>query len=150
MASIGVLDRSHFEPIEASKETFVSYWKGRSVNNESNEDDISHVVYRILGFIALSVAAGVGIAALSGFAVYGSVVIIPVGIIAGIYCFTHARTIEGTHRAQELDEIRSQIKTLSLSQIADQFTWREIFKKGILTPDEFAQAFRAEMHSLTV
>jgi|GEM_PF-6073202 len=140
-------------PRQWTNASFISFWKsnpGHSANLGENEAKVNSVAYRVIGGLAAAMAAAILILGACSIVVVGHTVIIPLCILVSAFSFWRARSMEKEEEACQLETTRKEVKYLPLPQIANRYTWNEIFGWGILTADEFADAYRAHVKSLPI
>jgi hypothetical protein len=136
-----------------TNESFISFWKRNSThyaNLGESDAKVHSVAYRVIGGLFAAMAVSVLILGACSIAVAGHTVIIPLSILVSVFSFWRAMSIEKDQEASQLELIQKDVKYLPLPQIARRYSWSEIFGWGILTQDEFADAFRAHIKTLPI
>lgn len=141
------------EAEQTTKDEFVAAWRGRQLYSGQlglGNPHVAQVAFRVLGALAASTAATFIVLSLCSIVVLGHSVIIPLCVLTSIFSFMRAKSIQSEQEAKALESMRQDIANLSLKEVASEYSWNQLFTRGILSPDEFAIRYREQVSSMTI
>lgn len=136
---------------KSAKQEFIAAWRDRALYSvDFSDPQVHYVALRTLGVLAAASAATLIVLSIYSIVVGGQYVIIPLCLLTSIFSFMRASVIRYQVEAKAAESLRKEIAHLSLKEVIHEYSWKQIFNRGILFPEEFSILYRQQVAPMTI